>query len=204
MPRWPCRAIGGAFSSTSTATTATWKSSSNGKLPTRPRRASTPRRTRPSSSGRSPRARSPATTTCGWASRSTAISTKPSDIDVYSFQGTAGTEVWFDIDRTTHSLDTVVELIDASGQIIAQSDNSLDETAGTIALYEDVATRDVNILQNQSWRRKDDYTTNPRDAGFRVVLPGTVGEAGTFHVRIRSSNLQRPATPAEICRMTRC
>ncbi len=111
------------------------------------------------------------------------------DVDVYSFLGVSGTEVWFDIDRTTHSLDTVIELIDASGQIIAQSDNSISETAAGSPLYEDQASREVNILQNNSWRRKDDYTTNPRDAGFRVVLPGTAGATGTFHVRVRSSNL---------------
>jgi VCBS repeat-containing protein len=111
------------------------------------------------------------------------------DIDVYSFLGISGTEVWFDIDRTTHSLDTVVELIDATGQIIAQTDDSGAETAAGSPLYKDLPTRDANILQNNSWRRKDDYTTNPRDAGFRVVLPGTVGETGTFHVRVRSSNL---------------
>jgi hypothetical protein len=123
------------------------------------------------------------------------------DIDVYSFQASSGTEVWFDIDRTRNSLDTVVELVDANGQIIAQSDNSGAETAGSLSLYEDVATRQANILQNNSWRRKDDYTTNPRDAGFRVVLPGTVGEVGTFHVRIRSSNLQTGDSQAS-CRTT--
>ena len=114
---------------------------------------------------------------------------EPGDIDVFSFSATSGTEVWFDIDRTTQALDTVVELIDASGNIIAQTDNSVDETAGLYAVYEDQPSRDVNILQNNGWRRKDDYTINPRDAGFRVVLPGTVGEVGTFHVRLRSSNL---------------
>jgi parallel beta-helix repeat protein len=114
---------------------------------------------------------------------------EPNDIDVYSFLGVSGTEVWFDIDRTTYSLDAVVELIDANGRIIAQSNDSTSETVTGAPLYEDQPTRDVNILQNNSWRRKDDYTINPRDAGFRMVLPGSVGETGTFHVRVRSSNL---------------
>ena len=43
----------------------------------------------------------------------------PTDIDVYSFTGVAGTEVWLDIDGTDNSLDTVIELIDASGRILA-------------------------------------------------------------------------------------
>ena len=40
---------------------------------------------------------------------------QPSDVDVYSFKAPGGTEVWLDIDRTTSSLDSVVELIDANG-----------------------------------------------------------------------------------------
>ncbi|MFN9917355.1 MAG: hypothetical protein ACK53L_32510, partial [Pirellulaceae bacterium] len=36
---------------------------------------------------------------------------QPEDQDVYSFSGIAGTEVWIDIDRTAHSLDTVLELL---------------------------------------------------------------------------------------------
>ena len=33
---------------------------------------------------------------------------EPGDIDIYSFHAEVGTEVWLDIDRTTHSLDTVI------------------------------------------------------------------------------------------------
>ena len=35
----------------------------------------------------------------------------PTDQDVYSFQATAGTQVWINIDQTTFSLDTMVELV---------------------------------------------------------------------------------------------
>ena len=55
----------------------------------------------------------------------------PQDLDVYSFSATAGTPVWIDIDHTHGSLDSVVELLDASGRIVAQSNNSLAESAGT-------------------------------------------------------------------------
>ena len=34
----------------------------------------------------------------------------------------------------------------------------------------------------------DDWSTNPRDPGMRVILPGPVGDALTYHVRIRSSS----------------
>ena len=51
-----------------------------------------------------------------------------SDLDVYSFVGTAGTPVWLDIDRTDASLDSVIELIDVDGNIIAQSNDSLADS----------------------------------------------------------------------------
>ena len=53
-----------------------------------------------------------------------AITTKD-DIDVYSFVAESGTEVWFDIDRTGNRLDSVVELVDANGQVLAASNDSL-------------------------------------------------------------------------------
>lgn len=48
----------------------------------------------------------------------------PGDVDVYTFKGKPGTTVWFDIDRTAHALDTVLELIDSEGNIQALSNNS--------------------------------------------------------------------------------
>ena len=54
------------------------------------------------------------------------------DIDDYSFTAEAGTEIWLDIDRTRYALDTVIEVLDANGQLIALSDNSQDETGGSI------------------------------------------------------------------------
>ncbi|MCO8123946.1 GEVED domain-containing protein [Stieleria sp. TO1_6] len=47
------------------------------------------------------------------------------DVDVYSFIGESNTEVWLDIDRTSNSLDTVIELIDFNGQVLAASNDSL-------------------------------------------------------------------------------
>lgn len=58
----------------------------------------------------------------------------PQDLDVYSFTGAAGTPIWIDIDQTNGSLDTVVELIDSSGQIIAQSNTSLHESSAISGL----------------------------------------------------------------------
>ncbi|MFM8702763.1 MAG: hypothetical protein ACKOHG_02665, partial [Planctomycetia bacterium] len=48
----------------------------------------------------------------------------PPDVDVYSFTGYAGSEVWIDIDKTSPSLDTMVELLDAAGTVRARSVDS--------------------------------------------------------------------------------
>lgn len=120
----------------------------------------------------------------------------PGDYDVYAFTADAGTEVWFDIDRTTQDLDTVVELIDVTGAILAQSDNSEWESADPLSFRvidsASIPDEDVNILQKSAsslGNGKDFFTTNPRDAGMRVVLPGAEGTTNEYYVRVRSSNI---------------
>lgn len=124
------------------------------------------------------------------------------DVDVYSFQADAGTEVWFDIDQTSNSLDTVVELVDGDGNILVQSDNTLDEELGNVPIY--VNSARVNPVNVHSLRKsatdfyptsalgqpKDLFSTNPRDAGMRVVLPGSLGTTNLYYIRVRSSNLK--------------
>ncbi|MBU6236831.1 MAG: hypothetical protein KGQ51_03315 [Planctomycetes bacterium] len=130
---------------------------------------------------------------------------KPSDVDVYSFRAFGGTEVWLDIDRTDASLDTVVELIAADGSILALSDNSYAEEVDRVAnpLFSALGGNSVNPLRKsplgivpQSSRgdARDDYSTNVKDAGFRVRLPGLANQATLYHVRVRSSN-QFPSQP---------
>ena len=122
------------------------------------------------------------------------------DVDVYSFNANAGTEVWFDIDRTANSLDTVIELVDADGRTLALSDDSLSEEATPSLLYSaaELGQQKVHSLRKSSLEfyqksvlgtAKDLYSTNPRDAGLRVVLPGAAGSNNLYHVRVRSSNL---------------
>jgi hypothetical protein len=114
---------------------------------------------------------------------------EPRDVDVYRFTGRGGTEVWFDIDRTTHSLDSVVELITGDGQVLARSTNSFQEGQDPSLLYRDpsMPANSVNPLQKSTFEGLDRWSTNPRDAGMRVVLPGSVGSLGTFYVRVRSN-----------------
>lgn len=110
----------------------------------------------------------------------------PGDVDVYSFSARAGTEVWLDIDRTTSALDVVLEFIDADGNVIARSNNSEDEAAGT-ALPLGPA---LKMQKTAPFLGRDHWTTNPRDAGMRLVLPGAAGTTTTYHVRVRSNSTQ--------------
>ena len=123
----------------------------------------------------------------------------PSDIDIYRFVGTAGTTVWIDIDQTSGSLDSVVELVDGNGQIIALSNNSIDESsvavvysdpslipAGRVWPMDQMATAKRNTLNGT---QVDFLGVNPLDAGLRVVLPGSAGSLNNYYVRVRSSNV---------------
>ncbi|MEZ6136943.1 MAG: hypothetical protein R3C53_18770 [Pirellulaceae bacterium] len=124
---------------------------------------------------------------------------RPGDVDVYSFRADAGTEVWLDIDRTGNALDTVVELIDADGGILALSDDSLLEEANQSVFMDAsrMAAQSVNPLRKSDpalyfkvrmARPKDLFSTNPKDAGMRVRLPGDPGANNLYHVRVRSGN----------------
>ncbi|MCA9084827.1 MAG: hypothetical protein KDA81_12260, partial [Planctomycetaceae bacterium] len=115
------------------------------------------------------------------------------DIDVYSFVATAGSEIWIDIDRTATALDTVVELVDINGDILASSDDTIAEQTGLYPVYEDAAAvaggLKANTLNKSMFESDDFFSTNQRDAGLRVVLQGSLGSRGTYYVRVRSSNI---------------
>ena len=105
------------------------------------------------------------------------------DSDVYAFDGTAGTEVWLDIDSTSLGLNSVIELIDANGNVLARSINSAQEDLGYMANYGLALSMDRDV-----WDINDQYTTNLNDAGMRVILPGTEGQTLTYYVRVSSYN----------------
>jgi hypothetical protein len=115
---------------------------------------------------------------------------QPHDVDVYSFGAQGGTEVWLDIDATSHALDTVVELIDVAGNVLARSDNSIEEAANAALLFDVDPGDDSGVypLEKSAHGIYDHWTTNPRDAGMRVVLPGSQGITNTYQVRVRSGN----------------
>ncbi len=126
------------------------------------------------------------------------VLSEPTDVDVYSFTAEAGTEVWLDVDHTTQSLDTMIELLNSSGQLLARSNNSVDETLNSSLITRDpgVTSTLINPLnntllahrQNADGSFKEPGTVNPRDAGMRVVLPGTAGARTNYYFRIRSAS----------------
>jgi hypothetical protein len=118
-----------------------------------------------------------------------------SDVDVYGFLGYSGSEVWIDVDRTSPGLDAMVELLDASGTVLARSADA--QTDASLAPL----TRGVGEqLAKDAWRGGDYYSLNPRDPGMRVVLPGRPGQPsgtlGQYFVRVRSQPKQDAATLA--------
>ncbi|MGA2033362.1 MAG: hypothetical protein ABSG68_13980, partial [Thermoguttaceae bacterium] len=122
----------------------------------------------------------------------------PTDVDVYSFYATAGTQVWLDLTKTTFSLDSVVELVDQTGTPVAYSDNALVEGADPLdaqkpytplALYnQELPGNLARTMDDSDWPESHHfYSTNPRDAALRVVLPGPVGTVQQYFVRISSA-----------------
>ena len=79
-------------------------------------------------------------------------------------------------------MDTVVELIDANGLVLARSDDSYYEEA---EVYQPAGL--AKTMDRDIWLTKDFYSTNPRDPGMRLVLPGPEGEVQTYYVRVMST-----------------
>ncbi|MFM8326473.1 MAG: PPC domain-containing protein, partial [Pirellulaceae bacterium] len=132
----------------------------------------------------------------------------PSDLDVYQFTATAGTMVWIDVDHTSGGLDSVVELIDQNGQILALSDNSLDDSILGTALYDSgvLGTKRVLPMDTSIFAYRnalipeasiDFQSVNPLDAGMRLVLPGVAGSINPYFIRVRSSSLPPDATASD-------
>jgi len=127
------------------------------------------------------------------------VLSEPADQDLYSFTGTAGTEVWFDIDYTQVTLDTVIEILNANGDLLARSDDSTAEQTNPSLLFKDpsIIADHVNPIvqrtrstarRNASGLLKEDGTTNTKDAGLRILLPGLSGATSTYFFRVRSKS----------------
>jgi VCBS repeat-containing protein len=137
----------------------------------------------------------------------------PRDLDVYRFGATAGTMLWIDVDQTSGSLDSVIELIDANGQIIAQSDNSIAESVAKSAFSDPALIPSGRVFPmdqsawaktnaNQANAQVDFLGVNPLDAGLRVALPGVAGSFNNYFIRVRSSNVSREPGKTDPARLT--
>ena len=113
----------------------------------------------------------------------------PTDVDIYSFTGYVGSEVWIDVDYTSASLDSMIELLDAAGTVLARSADVQTDHPGLSAATLGLALpfqEDVDL-------GPDLLSTNPRDPAIRLVLPGaTVGATAQYFVRVRSQPRSSP------------
>lgn len=123
------------------------------------------------------------------------VLSQPEDVDVYSFNGAAGSEVWIDVDYTKNYLDMELELLDANGTLLARSSSSTLESADPSSLVTsggmpESAVNPLNsrdaFLQTSSGAAKEPGTTNVNDPGMRIRLPGATGLRSTFYIRLRS------------------
>lgn len=117
----------------------------------------------------------------------------PDDIDTYRFQAAGGTAVYFDIDGTSPGLDTVIELVNDSGEVITSSDNMFAEANGNESIYVNTGLQngvlpgDVRSLPT-GLTSGNVESPNMLDAGFRVVLPGNFNSKNDYYVRVRSAD----------------
>lgn len=119
-----------------------------------------------------------------------------SDADTYKFLAYPNSEVWFDIDRTSFALDTVLELIDGDGKLVAWSNDSdsITETPTDPSLLSSPIDGHglARPMPRDNWSTDttDYYGMNPRDAGMRVVLPGYAGNQQVqlpYYIRVRAA-----------------
>ncbi len=126
------------------------------------------------------------------------VISEPSDFDTYSFIGEAGREIWLDIDKTTFSLDSVIEVLDSDGNLLARSNDSTAEVRSGVVEAPGFSAGQVGSLKRTpdpltnftSTGVYDEFgTINSRDAGLRVTLPGVVGTRSVYFVRVRSAGV---------------
>ncbi|MFU7560472.1 S8 family serine peptidase [Roseiconus sp. JC912] len=120
------------------------------------------------------------------------------DIDTYTFSAVSGTQVWIDIDRTSLGLDSVIEILDDAGNVLARSDDSFSElnNLGEIdVLQPGVLVQSLGDAEDpgtERWVNGEYYdfgSTNLRDSGMRVTLPGGVGTQNDYYVRVRAASV---------------
>ncbi|HEV3343750.1 MAG TPA: hypothetical protein VG125_25480, partial [Pirellulales bacterium] len=130
----------------------------------------------------------------------------PSDLNVYSFSAQPGTTAWIDVGNTNHGLDSVVELLDRNGNVLARSDSAVLEEEDAVQAGDPLAAGPLlrglmpnNLalpLQSDTFTHglypsdqvRNYGSNNAFDPGMRVVLPAdNSGQSNTtYYVRIYS------------------
>ena len=125
-------------------------------------------------------------------------SSESGDVDVFSFEAEAGTEVYIDIDKTTHALDAVLELLDSmieywSGRPLLSRigedaalavDSSMQDKAGCCIK----PTHHLLVkITGQSTHATRNANSASRSAGTR----------NTYHVRVRSNTPRVSLIPCQ-------
>ncbi|MEO1528096.1 MAG: tandem-95 repeat protein [Planctomycetota bacterium] len=127
----------------------------------------------------------------------------PNDVDIYSFIGRPGTEVWIDIDKTSFTLDSVIELLDENGQVLARSNDSGAEIANgsEVDVFDprldgvttSLQARDPQYSEFGAGGVYEDFdTANPRDAGIHFTLTGNDADPNarsSYFFRVRSASI---------------
>jgi hypothetical protein len=90
------------------------------------------------------------------------------DVDIYAFDGTAGSEVWIDVDKTSPALDAMVELLDAAGNVLARSVDGVAE--GGVVQGEEVVGVAVPATTSSSYQ----FAPAGMAAGQFGILSGTL------------------------------
>ncbi|HEY2414173.1 MAG TPA: choice-of-anchor L domain-containing protein, partial [Pirellulaceae bacterium] len=113
----------------------------------------------------------------------------PADVDVYSFNADSGTEVWLDIDNTSPSLDSMLELVDADGNVLARSTDAIPnvtddihEITGTISGATNPGTSGPIVITSAN---------HGLQSGQQIFVSGVLGNTaanGPFFVKVTDSN----------------
>ncbi len=107
------------------------------------------------------------------------------DEDVYSFQATAGTNVWIDIDRTNTTLDSVFDVVlddgTPNGIPVFSSDNP-------------IPLGDIGSLTQEPLLGGDYYSLTNNDPGEAHIL----NASGTYYVRVRAAKVDHDGNAATL------
>ena len=123
------------------------------------------------------------------------------DLDVYSFIAESGTEVFLDIDLTGNRLDSVVELIDANGRVLAASNDSLLAETNDAAIFSGAgvnpdAAQPLSVINEQLPVQQLTISESIVDATGGVLTLTVAGLADTVEVDV-DAFLADPAAAIE-------